>query len=245
MKNLKKKKEELTARKHTALHAVLVQGGNDGLGLARHVARALVADRLEGALIAGLAALEEVRRPHARVGGVVGGDPVGEVVVGQEADVVELDADVEAAGLDAVDLVVDALLRALHREAARPVQGDGPLGQVGRRQRVGCVVVVVQPRKGAEAAGAVEVDVREGDEAQVADVERRGAEIRDLPIQAAGSREGRVAVEDVVAAVQGVGYEGDGPREDDFVGGRPGAKVSAGMDTDSVGGIGPGGLDGG
>ncbi len=244
-KGSKRKKEKLTARKHTTLHAILIHCSNNRLRLAGDVARALMPHRLKGALIARLAALEEIRGPHPRIPGVVGGDPVEAVVVGQEADVVELDTNIKAAGLDRLDLVVDALLCALHREAARPVEGDDPLGQVGRRQRVGRVVVVVQARERAEAARAVEVDVRERDEAEVADVEGRGAEIRDLPVQAAGSGERRVAVEDVVAAVEGVGYEGDGPREDDFVGGGPGAEVATGMDANGVGGVGSRGLDGG
>lgn len=123
--------DELICRQHAPLHAVLVAGRDHRLGLARHVPRALMPDRLERAAIDVFSALEEIRRPHPGVAGVVRGHPVEAVVVGREADIVKFDADVVSAWLDGVDLVVDSLLGAPQCEAARPVESNGPFGEHG------------------------------------------------------------------------------------------------------------------
>ena len=123
--------DDLISWQHAPPHAVLVAGRDHRLGLARHVPRALMPDRLKRAAIGIFSALEEIRRPHPRVAGIVRGDPVEEIVVGREADVVEFDADVVSAWLDGVDLVVDSLLGALQCEAARPIEGNGPFGERG------------------------------------------------------------------------------------------------------------------
>lgn len=104
---------------------------------------------------------EKPRCPDASVAGVVGGNPVDDVVVGGPAGIEELDADEEATGANGVDLVVNTLLGADEGEAERPVGRHGPGGEDGGSESVRFGDVVVGSGQSDDTVSIVQVPLGE------------------------------------------------------------------------------------
>lgn len=108
---------------------MLIHGRNRVGHDAQPALRALMAHRLKAAAIIRGPAREEPRGPDPRNARIIRRDPVLDVVVGRIAGVEEFDADEEATGGYAVDLVVDPLLRREGGEATGPVGRHGVGGE--------------------------------------------------------------------------------------------------------------------